>query len=173
MSYLSRSLAIAATAAAILFAAMLTLLQGNGARAVAAEESPTPTETVTPTPTPEYTLTTTVYVTPSATVVVVGQPVSVTTTLVQTGTCTFHVKELTLEQSPRAIFAEIAPPAGSTATWTLRAMATGTVTFTAEYYGEIYCGWWSWHYEYGTAMPVAVEGYPAALPLIGRNRPPQ
>ncbi len=72
--------------------------------------------------------------------------------------------------APQAKFAEIETPAGSTATWTLRAMMTGTVTFGVEYFGEIYCGWWNWHYEHGTASPVMVEGYPVGLPLVARGR---
>ena len=145
----------------------------------------TPTATVTPTATPtefpnEPALIT-ITVNPSATGIRVGDQLTVTVHIAyQPRACTFAMYDLTLRQpmsdtvwfkflSPE----RLGPPAPTDAAFALQALKPGTVSLTAELYGEEYCGFWRWSYRYGYSpvirisppTPPTTVGY---LPWISR-----
>ncbi len=111
------------------------------------------------------------YVTAGTAGVVVGQSITITPQLTVTGTCSFPIYDVTLNQEP-PLFAYSDPMdkvvRGGTASWRLTAFAAGATTFTAVFYGETYCdGVWQWNYASGQSQPVTVTGDIFGLPAIG------
>ena len=137
------------------------------------EDTPTATPTVTPIVEPTDRIRTTVYVTPSIASVAAGQSITITPQLVMTGTCSFPIMDVTLNQDP-PLFAYSDPMdkvvRGGAASWRLTAFAAGTTTFTAVYFGETYCdGVWQWNYASGASEPITVTGNILGLPFAAKE----
>ncbi len=120
----------------------------------------------------------TVVVSPSATELRVHQVLQVTVSITTSPGCSFPIFELTLNQdvpifeytSPPT--ATVGPPVGNPFTYTLTAVSTGTVTFSALAYGERYCNdFFVWHYLGGGSMPVTVLAWEHQmyLPLMWKE----
>jgi len=126
------------------------------------------TATPSQTPTTQPTFWATAEVTTSDTVLVVGEVVSVTTSLTIAPGCVFPVYDITLTQlgddapifDPESIV--VGPPAPMPQTITFTAVTTGTINFRAWIFGERNCGdYWNWAYVSGVSDAVFVQAIPA------------
>lgn len=123
--------------------------------------TPTLTPTVTPTTLPTFWAT--AEVSTSDTQLVVGEVISVTTSLTIAPGCSFPLMELALTQlgEDAPIFAPesviLGPPIPMPQTITLTAVTTGTITFRSALFGERYCGdYWNWWWADDISEPVTV-----------------
>ena len=114
--------------------------------------------------------------TPSASSLQVGQPLSVT--VVEhaiPATCDFYAYDMTLLATsgvaPVLAFdspAKIGPPVAATTSFTLTATTPGVAELRASIFGEVYCGGWAWAYRSSNTVTVTVTGEPhfVFLPLV-------
>lgn len=120
----------------------------------------------------------TLEVMPASTILAVSDTLTVTVRIHNHSVeCTFYATELTLsQQGPDApIFEHVSPPTVGppiTLPFTLTAVHTGTITFSAYAYGEYNCGsGWYWSGAWGDSEPVSVwvEKYQTYLPMVLRD----
>ncbi|UCC87723.1 MAG: hypothetical protein JSV81_00030 [Anaerolineales bacterium] len=118
---------------------------------------------------------TTLEVIPASTILVVSDTLTVTVQIRDESVeCTFYAMELTLsQQGPDApIFEHVSPATVGppiTRPFSLTAVHTGTITFSAYAFGEYGCsGGWYWGAAWGDSEPVSVwvEKYQTYLPMI-------
>lgn len=129
------------------------------------------TADLTPTPTPY--LAATLRLSPSRTIVAVGQTVRLTTDLSVVGGCGYGIMELTVAEDSHGqpIFAHVDPPVDTIGSgvsfpsiWTFRALRPGAADFAAQTFGEGNCdGSWFWHYEGARSSVVQVLELPYRL----------
>ena len=145
----------------------------------------TTTPTLIPTPTliSSTVFSATVEVIPTVTELRVSETLVVTASVSTSEGCIFPIYELALGQGggDAPVFeyispptATVGPPVSNPITFTLTAVSTDTVSFSALAYGERYCGdYWQWTYLRGESEPVTVwlEKYQFYLPMIMKNEP--
>jgi len=125
--------------------------------------APELTPIITPIPTPYPVFTATVDVLPSASLVGIGEAITVEIQIRTSEGCHFSLYESALLQDDSEMFTYVDPPTHTVGPpgayrYRLSAVATGEVTFRAMLYGERYCGdYWAWHYLGNTSLPVVVD----------------
>ncbi len=136
------------------------------------------TTDLTPTPTVEFSAT--LRLSPSRTVVAVGQTLRLTADLAVVEGCGYPIMDLTVTEDSdgEPLFAHVDPPkdtigsgVGFPSLWTFRALRPGAAEFAAQTFGEGNCdGAWFWHYESTRTSGVQVMDLPYHLyfPTVSR-----